>query len=154
MKTQSKVIAKVQRRLKGNLRVADCPSRSVLDHVTSRWGSLVLLLLLDGTQRFSELARGIGGVSEKMLAQTLQALEADGLLLRNVYPTIPPKVEYSLTRLGEEVALHIKSPTDWVEENTPEILAIRSRELPPGQLTQLLCGHEDRSVTLWRTGQR
>jgi len=98
----------------------------VLDHVTSRWGSLVLLLLLDGTQRFSELARGIGGVSEKMLAQTLKALEADGLLLRTVYPTIPPKVEYTLTRLGSEVAVHVRSLTDWVEENTSEILEIRS----------------------------
>jgi DNA-binding HxlR family transcriptional regulator len=95
-------------------------------------GSLVLLLLLDDTQRFSELARGIGGVSEKMLAQTLKALEADGLLLRRVYPTIPPKVEYSLTRLGEEVALHVKSLTDWVEENTPDILVIRSQGTAPG----------------------
>jgi len=98
----------------------------VLEHVTSRWGVLVLLLLLDGTQRFSELARGIDGVSEKMLAQTLKALEEDGLLLRNVYPTIPPKVEYSLTRLGGEVAVHIRSLTDWVEENTSEILENRS----------------------------
>ena len=62
-----------------------------------------------------------------MLAQTLQALEADGLLLRKVYPTIPPKVEYSLTRLGAEVALHIKSLTDWVEQNTSEIIAFRSK---------------------------
>lgn len=128
MTTQSRLITKIQRIVKSNLRAADCPSRSVLDHVTSRWGSLVLLLLLDGTQRFSELARGIGGVSEKMLAQTLKALEADGLLLRKVYPTIPPKVEYSLTRLGGEVAIHIKSLTDWVEENTSEILEIRYKQ--------------------------
>lgn len=126
MVRQSKLVARVRQPLKGNLRVAECPSRSVLDHVTSRWGTLVLLLLLDGTHRFSDLARGIGGVSEKMLAQTLKALEADGLLLRIVYPTIPPKVEYSLTRLGEGVALHVRSLTDWVEENTPKILAIRS----------------------------
>jgi len=126
MTMQSKLIAKVQDRRKGNLRAAGCPSRSVLDHVTSRWGSLVLLLLLGGTQRFSELARGIGGVSEKMLAQTLKALEADGLLLRTVYPTIPPKVEYTLTRLGSEAAVHVRSLTDWVEENTSEILEIRS----------------------------
>jgi len=129
MAQRSRLVAKVQRARKGNLRVADCPSRTVLDHVTSRWGSLVLLLLMDGTQRFSELARGIGGVSEKMLAQTLRALEADGLLLRNVIPAIPPKVEYSLTRTGREVALHIKSLTDWIEENTPEILAIRSKHM-------------------------
>ena len=82
MQSQAKVLASRQRGVKGNLYVADCPSRSVLDHVTSRLGALVLLVLLDGTRRFSELARGIGGVSEKMLAQTLRALEADGLLLR------------------------------------------------------------------------
>ena len=128
MQSESRLVAKVQETLKGNLRVADCPSRSVLDHVTSRWGSLVLLLLLDGTLRFSELARGIGGVSEKMLAQTLRALEADGLVLRTVYPTIPPKVEYSLTRPGGEAALHVKSLTDWVEENTPWIVEIRSSD--------------------------
>ncbi len=63
-------------------------------------GSLILILLLEGTHRFSELARGIGGVSEKMLAQSLQALEADGFVVRKVYPTVPPKVEYSLTPLG------------------------------------------------------
>jgi DNA-binding HxlR family transcriptional regulator len=129
MRRQSKLVAKVQQALKGNLRVADCPSRSVLDHVTSRWGSLVLLLLLEGTRRFSELAREIGGVSEKMLTQTLRTLEADGLLLRTVYATSPPTVEYSLTQLGEGVALHVKSLTDWVEENTPEILATRSKRI-------------------------
>ena len=127
MATQPKVIESVQKRIRGNLQVAECPSRSVLEHVTSRWGALVLLLLMDRTQRFSELARGIGGVSEKMLAQTLKALEADGLLLRTVYPTIPPKVEYSLTRLGGEVALHVKALTDWVEEHTSEILENRSK---------------------------
>ena len=84
---------------------------------------------LKGTRRFSELAREIGGVSEKMLTQTLRTLEADGLLLRTVYSTSPPTVEYSLTQLGEGVALHVKSLTDWVEENTPEILATRSKRI-------------------------
>ena len=79
MKKTAGIGRKIRR---GDLYNADCPSRSVLDHVTSRWGSLVLILLLKGTHRFSELARGIGGVSEKMLAQSLQALEADGFVLR------------------------------------------------------------------------
>ena len=126
MRRRSKLVAKVQQRLKGNLRVAECPSRSVLDHVMSRWGSLVILLLLEDVRRFSELARGIGGVSEKMLTQTLRTLEVDGLLLRTVYPTRPPKVEYRLTARGKGAARHIKSLTDWVEENTPEIVATRS----------------------------
>ena len=72
--------------------------------------------------RFSELARTIGGVSEKMLAQTLQTLEADGLLARAVYPTIPPKVEYSLTPLGHQAALHVRTLTNWVEENVAQVL--------------------------------
>ncbi len=125
MLSQAKVLASRQRRRKGNLYDADCPSRSVLDHVTSRWGSLVLLVLLEGTQRFSQLARGIGGVSEKMLAQTLKALETDGLVLRAVYPTIPPKVEYSLTPLGDGVAIHIKTLTDWVEDHVADVLKVR-----------------------------
>lgn len=127
MPQPAKVLITRQRRRKGNLYDANCPSRIVLDHVTSRWGSLVLLVLLDGTLRFSELARSIGGVSEKMLAQTLQALEADGLLLRTVYPTIPPKVEYSLTRLGGEAATHIKALTNWVEDNVAEVMSIRAK---------------------------
>jgi len=131
MATPAKVLTSRQRRRKGNLYDANCPSRVVLDHITSRWGSLVLLTLLDGTQRFSELVRGIGGVSEKMLAQSLKALEADGLILRTVYPTIPPKVEYSLTNLGSEVAEHIKTLTNWVEDNVSEIMRLRTRHSSP-----------------------
>ena len=127
MQTQAKVLTTRQKMRRGNLYDAKCPSRSVLDHVTSRWGSLVLLVLLDGKQRFSELVRSIGGVSEKMLAQTLQALEADGLLVRTVYPTIPPKVEYCLTALGREAGGHIKVLTDWVEDNVSQVMKIRSK---------------------------
>ena len=111
----------------GNLYAADCPSRGVLDHLTSRWGSLILILLLEGTHRFSELGRAIGGVSEKMLAQSLGHLEADGLLLRTVFPTVPPKVEYSLTPLGREAATHLKSLTDWVERNVGKVVRLRER---------------------------
>ena len=127
MATPAKVLTSRQRRRKGNLYDANCPSRVVLDHITSRWGSLVLLTLLDGTQRFSELVRGIGGVSEKMLSQSLKALEADCHVLRTVYPTIPPKVEYSLTKLGSEVAEHIKNLTNWVEDNVAHIVSLREQ---------------------------
>ncbi|BCM91557.1 putative HTH-type transcriptional regulator YybR [Abditibacteriota bacterium] len=109
----------------GNVYAANCPSRSVLDHVTSRWGSLVLVLLLARTLRFGELAREIGGVSQKMLAQSLQVLESDGFILRTVYPTKPPKVEYSLTPLGREVAQHVQALTGWVEQNVTTILEHR-----------------------------
>jgi DNA-binding HxlR family transcriptional regulator len=85
---------------RGQLFAADCPSRGVLDHVTSRWGVLALVALRDGTLRFSELRRRIGGVSEKMLAQTLQALEEDGFVLRTAHPEVPPRVDYRLTPLA------------------------------------------------------
>ena len=86
----------------GNLFAEQCPSREVLKHVTSRWGVLILVALREGTHRFSDLRRKIGGVSEKMLAQSLQALEQDGFLNRIAYPVVPPHVEYSLTPLGEQ----------------------------------------------------
>lgn len=110
---------------RGDLYTADCPSRGVLDHVTSRWGSLILVMLLDGTHRFSELARRIGGVSERMLAHTLHALEGDGFVARCVYPTKPPKVEYSLTPLGHEVATHVRALTGWVEDHVAEVMRFR-----------------------------
>ena len=104
---------------------AACPSREVLKHVTSRWGVLVLVVLLGGVHRFSELHRRIGGVSEKMLAQTLRWLEGDGLVHRQVHPTVPPQVAYSLTPLGQEVAGHVQGLADWIETNLPRILAAR-----------------------------
>jgi DNA-binding HxlR family transcriptional regulator len=103
-----------------------CPSREVLKHVTSRWGVLVLVALLGGTHRFSDLRRTIGGVSEKMLAQTLQWLEADGFVLRTAYPVVPPHVDYTLTPLGIEVARQVEGLADWIEENLSRILQARS----------------------------
>lgn len=119
--------AKEQR---GDLYAPACPSRGVLDHVTSRWGVLVLVALLEGTHRFSELRRKVGGVSEKMLAQTLQALEHDGFVHREVFPVIPPRVEYRLTPLGEEVAGKVEALADWIEENLGRIQAARARHPP------------------------
>lgn len=98
-----------------------CPSREVLKHVTSRWGVLVLIALEDGTQRFSELRRTIGGVSERMLAQTLQWLEGDGLVNRVAYETVPPHVEYSLTPLGREGAKRVRALADWIETSLPKV---------------------------------
>ena len=111
--------------MRGNLFAEACPSREVLKHVTSRWGVLLLVALIAGTHRFSDLRRKIGGVSEKMLAQTLQWLEADGFVLRVSYPVVPPHVEYSLTPLGKEVALRVRDLADWVEVKLPEILRAR-----------------------------
>ena len=109
----------------GNLFAEQCPSRDVLKHVTSRWGVLILVALQEGTHRFSDLRRKMGGVSEKMLAQTLQWLEADGFVNRKSYPVVPPHVEYSLTPLGFEVAEKVSGLADWIELNLPRVLASR-----------------------------
>jgi len=108
---------------RGELFAANCPSRGVFKHVTSLWGVLVLIVLLDGTHRFSEIRRKVNGVSEKMLAQTLQNLEADGFVLRKVYPVVPPHVEYRLTELGETIAGQVKALADLIETSFPQIAA-------------------------------
>lgn len=100
-----------------NVFASACPSREILNHVTSRWGVLALVALLDGTQRFSSLRRRIDGVSEKMLAQTLQTLEADGFINRVALPVVPPHVEYNLTPAGVEIALQVRSMVAWIENN-------------------------------------
>ncbi|MEL4013075.1 helix-turn-helix domain-containing protein [Dryocola clanedunensis] len=112
----------------GNLFAEKCPSRDVLKHVTSRWGVLILVALQGGTHRFSDLRRKMGGVSEKMLAQTLQWLEADGFVNRKSYPVVPPHVEYSLTPLGGEVAEKVAALADWIEGNLPQVMASRERD--------------------------
>lgn len=115
---------------RGELFSDRCPSRDVLKHVTSRWGVLVLVALSSGTHRFSDLRRKITGVSEKMLAQTLQWLEGDGFVMRRAYPVVPPRVEYSLTPLGEEVARQVEGLADWIEENLPRIMKVRRSKAP------------------------
>ena len=91
----------------------------------SRWGSLVLVLLLERSYRFSELAYLIGGVSEKMLSQTLRRLEVDGFVRREVHATKPPKVEYSLTPLGCELGKHVQSLLSFVHKNASRVLKNR-----------------------------
>lgn len=115
------------KRIQGDVLSSKCPSRGVLDHVTSTWGSLILMVLLEKTYRFSELRRRIGGISEKMLTQNLQELEHDGFVLRKAYPVIPPKVEYSLTPLGRDVAKHVEGLTQWVETHLPQVLKNRAQ---------------------------
>ncbi|WP_198527944.1 winged helix-turn-helix transcriptional regulator [Atlantibacter hermannii] len=112
----------------GNLFAEQCPSRDVLKHVTSRWGVLILVALRDGTHRFSDLRRKMGGVSEKMLAQTLQWLEQDGFVNRVSYPVVPPHVEYSLTPLGEDVSEKVAALADWIEINLPQVCVRPGRD--------------------------
>ena len=98
-----------------------CPSREVLRHLTSRWGVLVLIALQPGTLRFSDLRRKVAGVSEKMLSQTLQWLEADGVIERRAFRVVPPHVEYTLTPLGVEAASKVSELADWIEVSLPRI---------------------------------
>ncbi|MFE4700833.1 winged helix-turn-helix transcriptional regulator [Streptomyces sp. NPDC056738] len=104
-----------------------CPSRGTLENVTGRWGSLTLGALYDGTFRFNELRRRVDGVSEKMLSQTLHALERDGLVHRDARPTNPPRVDYTLTPLGREVAERLLALIDFVEGRMDEVLEARGR---------------------------
>ncbi|MEV4440424.1 helix-turn-helix domain-containing protein [Streptomyces sp. NPDC049577] len=105
----------------------NCPSRETLGHVTGRWGSLTLGALREDTLRFNELRRRVEGVSEKMLAQTLHALERDGLVHREAQPTNPPRVDYRLTPLGREVTERLTGLIELLEARMPEVLAARER---------------------------
>lgn len=102
---------------------AGCPSRTVLDHVTSKWGVLLLVALSEGPQRWSELRRRAEGISEKMLAQTLKTLEADGFVSRDAQPVIPPRVDYSLTGRGEELSALLLPLVAWVAEHAEAIVS-------------------------------
>jgi DNA-binding HxlR family transcriptional regulator len=101
---------------------AGCPSRTVLDHITSKWGVLILIALSDGEQRWSALRRRADGISEKMLAQTLKTLEGDGLVSRKAQATIPPRVDYSLTDRGHELSALLLPLVTWTFENADDII--------------------------------
>lgn len=106
-----------------NVFARDCASRPALQNITGRWGALVLAALSDKTHRFSELRRHVDGISERMLSQTLQILERDGLVHREVRATIPPHVEYSLTDLGRRIVTPLLTLLHLVEAGMPEIIA-------------------------------
>ncbi|GAA4718035.1 winged helix-turn-helix transcriptional regulator [Phytohabitans rumicis] len=104
-----------------------CTSRGVLENVAGKWGILALAALSDGAYRFNALRRRVDGISEKMLAQTLHALERDGLVRRDVQGTIPPRVEYSLTPIGEKISFKLLELIELVEGEMPEVHAARAR---------------------------
>lgn len=108
--------------MKGQVLSKDCPSREILEHLTSRWGTLVMIVLLDGTKRFSEIRQAVEGVSERMLAETLKRLEQDGMLTRKSMNTVPPHVEYTLTEHGRQAGQRIRNLVDWLEEQLPNLI--------------------------------
>lgn len=103
----------------------DCTSRAAFEDVTTKWASLALLALGEGGYRFNALRRRVDGVSEKMLSQTLQILERDGMLTREVVTAIPPRVQYSLTPLGARVAEQLRALADVLQESTGVVEAAR-----------------------------
>jgi DNA-binding HxlR family transcriptional regulator len=100
---------------------AACPTRQVINRVGDRWSLLVLYALEDGTLRFQQLRRAVGGVSQKMLTQTLRTLERDGLVTRTVYASVPPKVEYSLTQLGADLSEPVAAIRIWAYRHMDQI---------------------------------
>jgi DNA-binding HxlR family transcriptional regulator len=103
-----------------------CTSRLLLENVAGKWGILALAALSEGTYRFNALRRRVDGISEKMLAQTLHALERDGLVRRDAQATIPPRVEYSLTDVGERIATKLLELIELVEDEMPAVRKAQS----------------------------
>ncbi|MEU9447527.1 helix-turn-helix domain-containing protein [Streptomyces sp. NPDC048277] len=116
----------------------DCPTRTVVEVLASKWVLYVLgaLQRSDGPMRFSELRRLLDGITQKMLTQTLRALERDGLVTRAVYPTVPPRVEYALTELGADIARLTNALAEWSYLHTEQILAARGRFDARGDVTE------------------
>ena len=104
-----------------------CPARLVLDRIGDKWAVLIVNRLAEGPQRFNALRRQIGGISQKMLSQTLKNLERDGLITRTAIATVPVTVEYAVTPLGEGLAMIVGQLTSWAEDNLTPILTARAR---------------------------
>lgn len=106
---------------------AACPTRLMLNRIADKWTVLVLGLLETETKRFSTLQRQIGGISQKMLTQTLRGLERDGLIARTVYPEVPPRVEYAITPLGKTLVGLLAALRVWSETHIDEVQEAQNR---------------------------
>jgi DNA-binding HxlR family transcriptional regulator len=107
--------------------VKDCPSRQLLDRIGDTWSVLIVLVLADGSRRYTELAQRIQGVSPKMLTQTLRGLERDGVLTRTVHAVVPPRVDYALTPLGLSLLDLVGALQNWAESHIDDVLGARAR---------------------------
>jgi DNA-binding HxlR family transcriptional regulator len=115
----------------------DCPIRNVLDRIGDQWSLLVLLTLVRGTLRFTDLQRAIGDISKRMLAQTLRKLERDGFVSRKVYAAVPPKVEYQLCPLGKSLAAELGPLVDWANKNHDKVREARKAYKAPVRVDAL-----------------
>lgn len=105
-----------------NVYSSACPSRAVLELISGKWTLLIIPLLAKGPERNNEMLRKIGGISQKMLSQTLRELEAHGLVLRIDHGTVPPHVEYRLTELGHSLSRALEPVDRWAEQHLDEVL--------------------------------
>lgn len=103
----------------------ECPTRVVLDRLADKWTVLVIGQLAAGTMRFAELRRAVDGISQKMLTSTLRDLERDGLVNRQLYASVPPRVEYSLTPLGISLINQMQGLCLWAEDHIDQVLKAR-----------------------------
>lgn len=106
-----------------------CLSRLILDRIADKWTALIIHVLSDGTHRYAELHRQIGGISQKMLTQTLRSLERDGLVRRTIFPVIPPRVDYALTPLGRTLIEPLQAICQWSEKHLAELEANRAKAI-------------------------
>jgi DNA-binding HxlR family transcriptional regulator len=123
----SEQLQSAYRLLAGDTFDSRCPSRPIVDQVTTRWGTLVVAALVTGPHRFSQLHQRVGGISQKMLSQNLKSLVRAGLVHRHVEPATPPQVTYSLTALGESLAEPLCALLVWFGAHTDELLEAQRR---------------------------
>jgi DNA-binding HxlR family transcriptional regulator len=114
-----------QERERFNVFLAACPSRQLLDRLSDKWVGLVICSLEDGSRRYSEISREVAGVSQKMLTQTLRSLERDGLVEREVTPSVPVRVDYRLSALGRSLLPVMSAVHAWAEQHMPEVNSAR-----------------------------
>ncbi|MDR3669993.1 MAG: helix-turn-helix domain-containing protein [Holophaga sp.] len=112
---------------------AQCPTRKVLELIADKWTTLVIHILAGGTYRYSDLQRAVDGISQKMLTQTLRELERNGLVLRKVFPEVPPHTEYSLTTLGLTLIEPLEALCAWAEQYLPALEKARQRHSLEGK---------------------
>lgn len=113
--------------MQGDAYDPDCPTRLMLDRIGDKWAILILLSLTDGPVRFNALRRRIGGISQKMLSQTLKSLERDGLITRTAIATVPVTVEYAMTPLAASLIAIIDDLAKWAETNVEQMMGAQRR---------------------------
>ena len=126
MPTQTAAQRRAEARAAYDAYMAACPARDLLERISDKWVTLILNALADGPQRYSDLGRTIAGVSQKMLTQTLRALERDGMVTRTVTPSVPVRVDYELTPLGVSLLPLVQAAKAWAETHIEEVHTARA----------------------------